>query len=151
MLVIHMLAPMPIKPENRSRYPKEWPLIRLEVLRRARYRCECRGECGKHREPCDRIHGNVLDGEHRVATVVLTVAHMDHVPENCDPSNLRAWCQRCHLAYDQAHHLAGAAATRSRKAVEARLTAGEIPLFPEGGAEKEKEFFAEDDVVSPMA
>ena len=31
---------------------------------------------------------------------MLTVAHLDHVPENCDPDNLRALCQRCHNAYD---------------------------------------------------
>jgi len=28
------------------------------------------------------------------AKVVLTVAHLGHTPENCDPANLRAWCQR---------------------------------------------------------
>lgn len=119
---------MPIKPENRTRYPKEWPSIRAEILRRARYRCECLGECEKHGERCGRVNGDLISGSE--CTVVLTVAHLDHSPENCDPSNLRAWCQRCHLAYDQAHHLAGAAATRSRKAQEARLTAGEVPLFP---------------------
>jgi hypothetical protein len=36
--------------------------------------------------------------------VVLTIAHLDHQPENCDPENLRAWCQRCHLTYDIEHH-----------------------------------------------
>lgn len=36
--------------------------------------------------------------------VVLTVAHLDHTPENCDPENLRAWCQRRHLHYDREHH-----------------------------------------------
>ena len=35
--------------------------------------------------------------------VVLTVAHLDHTPENCDPSNLRALCQRCHNKYDAKH------------------------------------------------
>jgi 5-methylcytosine-specific restriction endonuclease McrA len=32
--------------------------------------------------------------------VVLTTAHLDHDPSNCDPANLRAWCQRCHNTYD---------------------------------------------------
>lgn len=32
--------------------------------------------------------------------VVLTVAHLNHRPEDCDPENLRAWCQRCHNTYD---------------------------------------------------
>lgn len=32
--------------------------------------------------------------------VVLTVAHLDHQPENCARDNLKALCQRCHNAYD---------------------------------------------------
>jgi hypothetical protein len=36
--------------------------------------------------------------------VVLTVAHLDHDPTNCGDDNLRAMCQRCHLAYDHEHH-----------------------------------------------
>lgn len=28
----------------------------------------------------------------------------DHQPENCDPANLMAMCQACHLAYDRDHH-----------------------------------------------
>ena len=40
----------------------------------------------------------------RPIVIVLTVAHLDHDPANCAPENLRAWCQRHHLAYDQAHH-----------------------------------------------
>lgn len=35
--------------------------------------------------------------------VVLTIAHLDHTPENCDPSNLRALCQKCHNSYDAPH------------------------------------------------
>ncbi|MEO0435194.1 MAG: hypothetical protein AAF151_26280, partial [Cyanobacteria bacterium J06656_5] len=31
---------------------------------------------------------------------VLTVAHLDHRPENCDRDNLKALCSVCHLAYD---------------------------------------------------
>jgi hypothetical protein len=32
--------------------------------------------------------------------VILTVAHLDHNPANCDPGNLLAMCQACHLRYD---------------------------------------------------
>lgn len=35
--------------------------------------------------------------------VVLTIAHLDHTPENCDPDNLRALCQKCHNQYDAKH------------------------------------------------
>jgi hypothetical protein len=45
---------------------------------------------------------------------VLTIAHLDHTPENCDDDNLRAWCQRCHLTYDAKHHAQSAYATRRK-------------------------------------
>ena len=46
---------------------------------------------------------------------MLTIAHLDHTPENCDPDNLKAWCQRCHLNYDKDHHALNAAKTRRSK------------------------------------
>ena len=60
-------------------------------------------------------------------TVVLTTAHLDHTPENCDPANLRAMCQGCHLHYDRDHHRETAAATR-RAAIEA---AGQLTISTE--------------------
>jgi len=89
---------MPIKPENRDRYPKYWPAIRQAILDRAGHRCE-----GSPMYPdCRASNGD----EHPVtgSKVVLTIAHLDHQPENNDPENLRAWCQRCHLTYDAMHH-----------------------------------------------
>ena len=53
--------------------------------------------------------------------IVLTVAHLDHQPENCDPANLRAWCQRHHLAYDHQHHQANARATRLARVGQTEL------------------------------
>lgn len=44
---------------------------------------------------------NELTG--KFAYVVLTIAHLDHIPEHCDPDNLRALCQRCHNRYDAEH------------------------------------------------
>jgi hypothetical protein len=40
----------------------------------------------------------------KATKVILTVAHLDHAPENCSDGNLKAMCQRCHLRYDQEHH-----------------------------------------------
>lgn len=41
-----------------------------------------------------------LDDE-KLIVIVLTIAHVhDESPENCDPSNLAALCQRCHLTHD---------------------------------------------------
>ena len=56
--------------------------------------------------------------------VALTVAHLDHQPENCDPANLRAWCQRCHLHYDREHHAQTRRKTRLAGRVEADLFEG---------------------------
>lgn len=101
---------MPIRPENRDRYPADWRRISERIrFGRAGGRCECRGECGiDHRAeaesaswPRDRCRA-VHETPHPVtgSAVVLTVAHLDHTPENVDPANLRAWCQRCHNTYD---------------------------------------------------
>lgn len=93
---------MPIKPENKARYPKDWRHISERIRRRAHGHCECLGECGVHHEPCRARNGwpNPRTG----STVVLTVAHLDHQPENCRDDNLKAMCQCCHLNYDLEHH-----------------------------------------------
>lgn len=101
---------MPIRPENRARYPKDWKQIRAEILARAGHRCE-----GSPDHPHCRASNGARHPE-TGSTVVLTIAHLDHVPENCDPSNLRAWCQRCHLHYDRHHHAKTAYATRKAAA-----------------------------------
>jgi hypothetical protein len=118
---------MPIRPENLMRYPAEWPAISW-VIRwiRALGRCECRGECGRvHLTPLDRCSarngGSTIHG----AAVVLTVAHLDHIPENCHPANLRAMCQGCHLRYDREHH----AETRRATLAGQRVERGELALF----------------------
>ncbi len=62
----------------------------------------------------------------KIIKIVLTIAHLDHTPENCADDNLRAWCQRHHLAYDQAHHAANAYASRREGKAVADLFA-EVP------------------------
>lgn len=39
--------------------------------------------------------------------IVLTVAHLDHKPENCDDANLLHLCQSCHNRYDAPVRAAG--------------------------------------------
>lgn len=109
---------MPIKPENRALYPADWRAITYRKKEAAGWRCE-----GSPAYPdCRAVHGQ----PHPVtkSPVVLTTAHLDHDPANCEPENLKAWCQRCHLTYDAAHHRANAAATRARKALEAQTPEG---------------------------
>ncbi len=133
---------MPIKPENRARYPEDWPAIRAAILERAGHRCE-QCKAANHtriaRGAGDDVDTYMTDDAHvydadngeylgrkrmsdydvlRMVDIVLTIAHLDHTPENRDPANLRAWCQRCHLRYDAQHHATNARATRrARKAV----------------------------------
>lgn len=93
----------PIRPENKARYPTDWAEISRAIrFDRASGLCECRGECGAHPGWCAAAHGEAHPSTGSI--VVLTVAHLDHTPENCDPDNLRAMCQRCHLNYDRTHH-----------------------------------------------
>lgn len=98
---------MPVRDE--TRYPggslrsPEWLAIRHQILDRARNRCEwCQA-------------GNYEPHPETGSKVVLTIAHLDHTPENSDPDNLRALCQRCHLNYDRHLHAANAARTRETK------------------------------------
>lgn len=118
---------MPIRPENRKRYPAEWPAISW-VIRwiRALGQCECRGECEGSawwKDRCDAINGQPHPRTR--STVVLTVAHLDHTPENVHPANLRAMCQGCHLRYDRDHH----AETRRATLADRRIQRGALALF----------------------
>ena len=57
------------------------------------WRCErCGKQCRKPGEPFD-THKNTL-----------TVAHLNHTPEDVRPENLCAMCAPCHLRYDAQHH-----------------------------------------------
>lgn len=97
---------MPIKPENRGRYPggsirsPEWRAFRAEILERAGDRCE-----GTPIRPYCRAPNG---GRHpdTGSKVVLTVAHMDQDPTHARPDDCRALCQRCHLEWD-AHYRRG--------------------------------------------
>lgn len=132
---------MPIRPENRDRYPADWPEIRARIQRRAGNKCE------KCRVPNHLLGGRDVDGtfipamplgeknlrlewptpgtwawcqepltqrhvQLRIIRIVCTTAHFDHNPENCDDGNLRFWCQRCHLAHDRQQHNETAYRTR---------------------------------------
>lgn len=85
---------MPIKPENKKKYPKNWKQISKYIrFIRAGNMCEF---CGaKNYEP------HPITG----SRVILTVAHLDHDPNNCDYNNLKALCQKCHNKYDAKHRV----------------------------------------------
>lgn len=129
---------MPIKPENKDRYPKNWKEIRERILERAKHACE---QCGvlNHMYGYRRTDGLFLmtGFNEKLAMVwpslhefiplppwakeieiILTIAHLDHTPENCGDDNLKALCQRCHLRYDIKHHMGTARATRHKRKLE---------------------------------
>jgi hypothetical protein len=97
---------MPIRPENRSRYPSFWRGLSWVIRNiRAQSRCEWCGAVNYQPHP-------VTGGK-----VVLTVAHLvDMRPEAVADLNLAALCQRCHNRHDAAHRRANARATRTRTA-----------------------------------
>lgn len=114
---------MPIRPENKDRYPKNW---KCEVVPRIRERsgnrCECTGQCGQQHGPdvggrCIRRNGEIgwwtddvvpclqpyrplFDGGKKIIKIVLTVMHLNHQPEDCSDENLLHACQGCHNRYD---------------------------------------------------
>jgi glyoxylase-like metal-dependent hydrolase (beta-lactamase superfamily II) len=129
---------MPIRPSERHRYPKDWKSIRQRILERAGDRCEfCGVENGaigrrKRDGSFERFPGTGVEAAAlnaiRLTRIVLTIAHLDHTPENNANDNLRALCQRCHLAHDRPHHLRNARVTRLRKLDSARPILADLQL-----------------------
>lgn len=142
---------MPIRREDRHRYPPDWGTISLRIRSRAGYCCE---ECGaKHNElgarapggkwhkalpgnddlkltwptPGDYAMCQGYDKPLRIIRIILTVAHLDHTPENNDEKNLKALCQRCHNRHD-------APARRRRR----RERGPQLDLFPMEPIEEER-------------
>jgi hypothetical protein len=105
---------MPIKPENRKRYPPEWRMISW-LIRYFRAHGQCEWVDAQTGQRCTRQDGEPIPGNVRGSVTVLTVMHIDHQPEHNDLSNLVAACQYHHLLYDAPFHAWNAAATRARK------------------------------------
>lgn len=121
-------------PIDYTKYPPNWKALRTTVMARAEERCECTGACGSVHHASDRLlprcdaphHARIVRPARRpaqwdyagpipeaaVIRVVLTIAHLCHDPSCDDLDHLRAFCQRCHLKYDAAHHARNASRTR---------------------------------------
>ena len=143
---------MPIREENKARYPKDWKAISKRIRDMADNKCQkCgvpngeiisrglspdgrlvwrnwqdsayeNGRCCETGEEVPHTQPDLVDYD-RTAKIVLTVAHLDHTPENCADDNLRAWCQRCHNIYDLPMRKAGIASRARAKLVVADLFA----------------------------
>lgn len=131
---------MPIRASEKARYPKDWPQISQRVRERAGWCCEfCgvrNGEIGGRMGDGRFLRADPIDCGGRMPTlgsyswctdpqtgtahrlriirIVLTVAHLNHQPEDCRDENLKALCQRDHLLYDAKHHARNAAETRRK-------------------------------------
>lgn len=100
-------------PMDRKRYPPKWKEIAFKVKEEANWKCQnCGMQCRRPNEPFD-THKRTL-----------TVAHLNHTPEDCRPENLRAWCSACHLRYDAKHH----AETRRKKKND-DVIEGQVSIF----------------------
>lgn len=84
--------------------------------------CDFQGDRWTYKAAREFIDRWCWEEDDRPIVIVLTVAHLNHEPEDCRPENLAAMCQRHHLAYDHDHHRRNAQATR-------RAKAGTLELF----------------------
>ena len=142
---------MPIRRHQRGFYPIDWPQLSAAIrFGRAGGRCET---CGRpHGKQVvhlgdgrwyDLEFGVWRDGDAqplaheptlleisatgRVTRVVLATAHRDHDTSNNDPTNLAAWCQRCHLIHDRFEHLRRRKITYLRRRALGDLFRGTYP------------------------
>lgn len=147
---------MPIRAENRDRYPSDWKAISLRIREQAGQKCEfcgvpnyalgawIEGQWWTAGPKGTGLRDNPRPGEDfpcwhvsqadarwaRVTRIILTVAHLDHTPENCADDNLKALCQRCHNRYDMPMRKAGIAAR-----AKAAMADGDLFAFqPQGEA-----------------
>ena len=120
---------MPLRPEERSRYPKNWPEIRARIRARAGDKCEGCGVPNHTRivrttEGWRLAKSGIIIEKDIVVYIVCTTAHLNHTPEDCRDENLRFWCQKCHNGYDARHRAAG---------IKERAAAGTMRLLFEEG------------------
>ena len=132
-------------PMKRELYPENWDQIAADVKDKANWTCEeCDRICRKKGESvldfAARIKGKndkfldwwvnrtaLSDLCAKPQRFTLTVAHLDHNPQNCTKENLKALCSVCHLKYDQEHHRKNRARTIKLK----QEAAGQLTLLSE--------------------
>ena len=105
-------------PMDRSLYPDNWDELAYAIKDEVNWCCEaCGRPCRRPDEPREAAIFRLTLTEHptvselwepsgagpavsRLGRFKLTVAHLDHVPQNCDRANLKALCAPCHGTYD---------------------------------------------------
>ena len=105
-------------PMDRSLYPANWDELAYAIKESVNWCCEaCGRPCRRPDETREAAIFRLTLTEHptvaelwepsgagaavsRLGRFKLTVAHLDHVPQNCDRTNLKALCAPCHGTYD---------------------------------------------------
>lgn len=101
-------------PMQRERYPDNWDAIALQIKTEANWKCqECGRVCRQAGEALHDFIDRVVPKVHckesydlleeitqKPTRFVLTVAHLNHIPEDCSRENLKAMCSVCHCRYD---------------------------------------------------
>lgn len=128
-------------PIDYSLYPKDWRVIRLRILERAQHKCEF---CGvpNHIEVMRDNEGKWLPADEALdqmekmpywrfceiwgrtqtpTKIVLTIAHIDHDIANNSDDNLKALCQKCHLAHDTEQRSQSRKRNRDKKIGQKRM------------------------------
>ena len=142
---------MPIRPEMRGFYPRDWQEISQKVrFARAAGVCQSCGRPHGIQIRClpdgrwfDAVRGTWRNGRGRPSRwpdlveaaqirhtrVVLAAAHLDHDPRNNRLRNLRGLCQRCHMIHDRPHHLAQRRITYLLRRALGDLFLGPYPVY----------------------
>lgn len=141
---------MPIRPELRELYPENWPELSEDVrFKRAGGRCqrcarphlthvrclpdgrwfdEAMATWRDRRGRPARWPDLIDAGQFRLTRVVIAAAHLDNHPAHNRNTNLRGFCQRCHMLHDRPYHLAQRWLTYRRRWAIGDLFLGQYEL-----------------------
>jgi hypothetical protein len=126
MPVLHLQPRRNAMPMDRTLYPDDWEAIAFRIKTAANWTCQqCQRPCRRPGETVDELAARLAELDPNAVTwladlyvdsidpdtgeptaiakpqrFTLTVAHLDHRPANCHPSNLKALCAPCHCRYD---------------------------------------------------
>ena len=103
-------------PIDYSKYHPAWrDRIRPDILKRDNYKClVCRlpqRSQGYRMESGQFVHCDEFELSYRARrgqkniTIFLAVAHLDHIIQNNDYTNLASMCQKCHNNHDQPNRI----------------------------------------------
>jgi hypothetical protein len=127
-------------PMDSRLYPANWDDIAQVIKAETGWSCK---QCGQScREPGEawvdflkRMNwtlGRAIAA--RPGCYVLTVAHLDHVPQNIDRKNLKALCAPCHCRYDLSQMALKKALKRERQGQLSLFTLNPL-ITPYGGTD----------------